>query len=69
MLELKPLMPSCHATSRSQDLEITEVVIRRDFIYTCSICPNKQIVKCKIMNIFLWISLNIRFGCSKEPSH
>ena len=23
----------------------------------------------KIMNIFLSISLDIRFGCSKEPSH
>ena len=23
----------------------------------------------KIVNIFLSISLNIRFGCSKEPSH
>ena len=29
---------------------------------------NKKI-GCKIVNIFLSISLNMCFGCSKEPSH
>ena len=26
-------------------------------------------MECKIVNIFLSISFNISFGCSKEPSH
>ena len=30
---------------------------------------DKQNFECKIVNIFLPISLNICFGCSKEPSH
>ena len=29
----------------------------------------KKILVPKIVNIFLSISLNISFGCSKEPSH
>ena len=36
----------------------------------CLIGPVKQIYKCKIVIIiFLSISLNMCFGCSKEPSH
>ena len=30
---------------------------------------HNSIFKCKIVNIFLPISFNIYFGCSKEPSH
>ena len=38
-------------------------------IYERSIVPVKQIKMCKIVIIFLSISLNMCFGCSKEPSH
>ena len=31
--------------------------------------PVKQNFERKILIIFLRINLNIRFGCSKEPSH
>ena len=46
--------------------------------YLSSPCDNKnqhtkvkinKLVECKIVNIFLSISFNICFGCSKEPSH
>ena len=30
---------------------------------------NKSIFECKNVNIFLPISFNIYYGCSKEPSH
>ena len=33
------------------------------------ICPDKQKNGRKIMNILLYISFNICYGCSKEPSH
>ena len=34
-----------------------------------SIGLDKQNFECKIVNVFLPFSLNICFGCSKEPSH
>ena len=37
--------------------------------YNSNIGPDKQIFKHKIVIIFLPISLNMCFGCSKEPSH
>ena len=43
-----------------------------DQILTCKlyiIGPVKEKCKCKIAIIFLSISLNMYFGCSKEPSH
>ena len=30
---------------------------------------DKQFFECKIVNVFLLISLNKCFGCSEEPSH
>ena len=43
---------------------------RKYFSYTYNICPDKPLIlKRKIAIIFLSISLNMRFGCSKEPSH
>ena len=34
-----------------------------------SIGQDKNIFECKSANVFLPISFNICFGCSKEPSH
>ena len=47
-----------HAVYRSYDMEY----------YMSLIGPDKH-CECKIVNIFLSISLKICFGCSKEPSH
>ena len=41
--------------------EVSTIICVRDL--------DKQNFECKIINIFLPISFNICFGCSKEPSH
>ena len=33
------------------------------------ICCSSEKIECYILNIFLFIILNISFGCSNEPSH
>ena len=50
-------------------LTILIIVINRlASLYTSQSRKQKQI-ECKIVNVFLSISLIICFGCSKEPSH
>ena len=46
--------------------ELDKVMDRVDNV---SIGPDKKNVEPKTVNIFLFISLNICFGCLKEPSH
>ena len=45
-----------------------KVIVREQFLKKHRSTKDKLFV-CKIVNIFLSISLNVCFGCSKEPSH
>ena len=45
-----------------------DMVIGSNLLQVSKVQINKK-NKCKTVNIFLPISLNIHFGCSKEPSH
>ena len=42
-------------------------ILQRNLHYVTGL--DKQNFECKIVNIFLPITFNICFGCSKEPSH
>ena len=56
-----------HDVQRIMVQNIDDVLQRGDALSGRS--EPETIFKCKIVNIFLLISFNICFGCSKEPPH
>ena len=63
------IIASCNAIISSKFLKKDREGQRKDILYDITLVELSISLDSKNVNIFLPISFNICFGCSKEPSH